>query len=114
MRNDDNQQAQGGPEAELEARRRALSGKLDNVKGPELQSAISGEVSREAMGLGQAMKLSSEFAAGVIAGSALGWLIDRFAGSSPWGLIVCTLLGFAAGIMNMMRASGLLPNWGRK
>jgi ATP synthase protein I len=117
MSNDDNLQAQDSFGTELAARRRVLSEKLKGAKSHDSQSGSmpdNGNASRDTVGLGQAMRLSSEFAAGVIAGSALGWLIDRFAGSSPWGLIVCTLLGFAAGIMNMMRASGLLAERGRK
>ncbi len=52
------------------------------------------------------MKLSSEFIAGVVVGAALGWFIDRFAGTSPWGLIVFLLLGFAAGVLNVLRSAG--------
>jgi ATP synthase protein I len=50
--------------------------------------------------------MSTEFMAGVIAGAGLGWLLDRWLGTSPWGLIVFFLLGFGAGIYNVMRVSG--------
>ena len=103
-----------GNEAELERRRRALSGKLDEAKIHEPRDGAGGQFTRNASGLGQAMKLSAEFVGGVIAGGVLGWLIDHFAGSSPFGLIVCTLLGFCAGIMNMMRSAGVLPRFGQK
>ena len=43
----------------------------------------------------------------VLVGAGLGWLIDRWLGISPWGLIVFLLLGFAAGVVNVMRAAGL-------
>jgi ATP synthase protein I len=100
-------------DAELEARRQALSGQLSEAKAHESPSGQA-KFARDASGLAQAMRLSAEFVAGVIAGGVLGWLIDYFAGSSPWGLIVFTLLGFAAGIMNMMRAAGLLPRFGKR
>jgi ATP synthase protein I len=58
--------------------------------------------------LGQAFRLSSEFVAGIIGGGVIGWVIDRFLGTSPWGLIVFLLLGFAAGILNVLRASGFV------
>ena len=103
-----------GNEAELDARRRALSGRLTEAKSHEPRDGTGGKFVRDASGLGQAMRLSAEFVGGVIAGGVLGWLIDHFAGSSPFGLIVCTLLGFCAGIMNMMRAAGVLPQWGQK
>jgi ATP synthase protein I len=56
-------------------------------------------------GYGQAFKLGSEFVAGVLVGAALGWGLDKVAGTSPWGLIVLLLLGFAAGVLNVVRAT---------
>jgi ATP synthase protein I len=63
-------------------------------------------------GVGNALKLSSEFIAAVIVGVGLGWFFDRFAGTSPWGLIVFLLLGFAAGVVNVLRASGQMAEFG--
>jgi ATP synthase protein I len=54
---------------------------------------------------GAAFRLASEFVAAVLVGAGLGWLLDRLAGTSPFGLIVLLLLGFGAGILNMARAS---------
>ena len=34
------------------------------------------------------MKLSSEFIAGIAVGAGLGYVIDNFAGTAPWGMIV--------------------------
>jgi ATP synthase protein I len=59
--------------------------------------------------LGQAMRLSTEFIAGVLAGGILGWMFDRYLGTKPWGLIVLLMLGFATGVYNVMRVSGALP-----
>jgi ATP synthase protein I len=59
-------------------------------------------------GLGRAMRLSTEFIGGVVAGALLGWVVDRLLGTSPWGLIILLMLGFAAGIMNVMRGAGML------
>jgi len=53
-----------------------------------------------------AFRLASEFVAGVVVGAALGWGLDTVAGTSPWGLIGLLLLGFCAGVLNVMRASG--------
>jgi ATP synthase protein I len=52
--------------------------------------------------------MSAEFVAGIIAGGILGWVFDRALGTSPWGVIVFLMLGFCAGIYNVMRASGSL------
>ena len=40
-----------------------------------------------------------EFLASVISGGVVGYLIDYFAGSLPWGMIVFIVLGFVAGVI---------------
>ncbi|PZO78938.1 MAG: atp synthase i [Mesorhizobium amorphae] len=57
-------------------------------------------------GMGYALRLSSEFIAAVAVGAALGWAIDHYAGTTPWGLIVFLLLGFAAAVLNVLRSAG--------
>ena len=61
-----------------------------------------------ASGYAKGFRLSSELVAGVVVGAGLGWLIDRLLGISPWGLIVFLLLGFAAGVLNVMRSAGVV------
>lgn len=63
-------------------------------------------------GVGSALKLSSEFIAAIIVGVGLGWFFDRIAGTSPWGLIVFLLLGFVAGVVNVLRSSGQMADFG--
>jgi ATP synthase protein I len=48
--------------------------------------------------------------AGVLVGAVIGYMLDRWLGLSPWGFIVFVLLGFAAGILNLMRAAGVAAN----
>jgi|SRR6185295_16707748 len=62
--------------------------------------------------MARGFQLSSEFVAGILVGGFVGWVIDRFAGSTPWGLIVCLLLGFAAGTLNVMRSAGVAAQQG--
>jgi ATP synthase protein I len=66
-------------------------------------------------GYAVAVRLASEFVAAVLVGAALGWGLDKLAGTSPWGLIGLLLLGFVAGVMNVMRAAGSVsrPGSGR-
>ena len=64
--------------------------------------------SSTASGVGQAFRLSSEFIAGVVVGAGIGYLVDKFFNTSPWGLIVFLLLGFAAAVLNVMRAAGMI------
>ena len=58
---------------------------------------------------GLAVKLSSEFIAAVIVGGLLGFGFDWLLGTSPWGLIVFFMLGFAAAVLNVLRAVGGAP-----
>ena len=57
-------------------------------------------------------RLSSELVAGVLVGAAIGWGIDRLLSTSPFGLIVFLLLGFAAGVVNVVRSANAASNRG--
>jgi len=97
---------------ELERRRRELEASLAarSPKGLEgEEKAKTGSLA----GYGQALKLSSEFIAGIAVGVGIGWMIDRLAGTSPWGLIVFLLLGFCAGVLNILRSAGLVAGFGQ-
>jgi len=98
--------APGSGNSDLERRRRELGAELA-TRRPVVRPDNDG-AKASAAGYGQALKLSSEFIAGVAVGAGLGWVIDRWAGTSPWGLIVFLLLGFAAGVLNVMRSAGLV------
>ena len=97
-------------EAALSARLQRLGEKLARNKGADQPSDSSGaDRGTTASGYAVGFRLSSEFVAGVIVGAGLGWLIDRWLGISPWGLTVFLLLGFAAGVLNVMRSAGVAP-----
>ena len=68
------------------------------------QKVGSPQARASAMAIG--LRLSSELVAGVLVGAVLGWGFDRLLATSPWGLIVFLLLGFAAGVINVVRSSG--------
>lgn len=91
----------------LEERRRRLAAELA-VKGVETRSDEAAEARAEQSrkGYAQAMKLSSEFISAIIVGAVLGFLFDRFVGTAPWGMIVLLLLGFCAGVLNVLRSAG--------
>src|SRR5471032_3328094 len=100
-------------EAALSARLGSLDHRLSEIRGSRKigtdrsgneQDAAQAKASAMAVGL----RLSSELVAGVVAGAALGWGFDRLLSTSPWGLIVFLLLGFIAGVINVMRAAGVM------
>ena len=80
-----------------------LSAKLDAVgrrRQPDPEPA-----QKSASNMAQGLKYASEFSAAVLVGAALGWAVDRFAGTKPWGLLAGMFLGFCAGVMNVVRAA---------
>lgn len=93
---------------EFDRRRRRLDEALAARKRQERAEEDQARKSGSAAGYGAALKLSSEFIAGILVGTGIGWVIDRLAGTSPWGLIVFFLLGFCAGVLNVLRSSGLV------
>lgn len=56
-------------------------------------------------GMGLGFRMAADFVAAVIVGAVLGWGFDALLGTSPWALIVCLLLGFVAGVWNVMRVA---------
>jgi ATP synthase protein I len=93
-------------EADLSARLRNLEEKLEDRRADARASEAITQNS-VGRGAGQALKLAGEFVAGILVGAGIGWLIDFWLGTSPWALVVFLLLGFAAGVLNALRAVGL-------
>ena len=94
-------------EAELSERKDRLARSLED-KAPVSEGDGRAASSGAGHGFAQAMKLSTEFVAGVVVGAGIGWLIDSGLGTSPWGLIVFLLLGFCAGVLNVLRSAGVV------
>jgi len=59
--------------------------------------------------MARGFRLSSELIAGVVVGAVIGWGFDYFLSTSPFGLIVFFLLGFVAGVVNVVRSAGVFP-----
>lgn len=98
---------------DLDRRRRSLEATLA-ARRPNVRNEGPDARSSGVTGYGQAMKLSSEFIAGIVVGVGIGWVLDSFAGTSPWGLIVFLFLGFGAGVLNVLRSAGMVADVGLK
>jgi len=94
-------------EAALSARLKRLGDRLTEVSRHS-ENGSGPRQTTDASAFARGFRLSTELVGGVVAGAGIGWLIDRWLGISPWGLIVFLLLGFAAGILNVMRAAGVV------
>jgi ATP synthase protein I len=97
-------------EAALSARLQRLNEGLGQKRNAAGRPSEGSEADRAATASGYArgFRLSSELVAGVVVGAGLGWIIDRWFHTSPWGLMIFLLLGFAAGVLNVMRSAGVV------
>jgi ATP synthase protein I len=100
-------------EAALSARLKRLGERLDQASRPS-ETGSGPRQTTDTSAFARGFRLSTELVAGVLVGAGLGWLLDRWLGTTPWGLIVLLLLGFAAGILNVMRAAGVAPDGNSK
>ena len=51
------------------------------------------------------LRIGVELMSAVIVGGAVGYVLDRVFGTSPWGMAVFLFFGGAAGILNVYRLS---------
>lgn len=80
-----------------------LGAKLDQAKARHAVPSVDAKSRGAAMG--QAFKIAIELVVGVAVGGFIGWVLDRQFGTAPWLLIVFLILGFAAGMLNVVRAA---------
>jgi len=103
-----------------ESREEAIKRLTESASAMEARNAR--QLSHEAAGqaaAGQAWRILADLFGGVFVGLALGFIVDRFAGTGPWGLIGGVLLGFAVSVfmawrtaqrlMAQAKASGVEP-----
>jgi ATP synthase protein I len=55
-------------------------------------------------------RVLAELIGGIGGGAFLGWVIDHFAGTSPWGLLVVMFLGIIVSFRNIIRISNRRPD----
>ncbi len=61
-------------------------------------------------GYSQGNRVLAELIAGSAGGALLGWLFDRWLGTSPWLLLVLLFLGIAVAFRNIIRISKERPD----
>lgn len=86
------------PPSDVDEKLRALSEKIDALKPKEIPEH-SGHHRAE----GAALRQVSDFSAATLVGSALGYGVDAWWNTAPWGLIIGLFLGVAAGARRMLQ-----------
>jgi ATP synthase protein I len=96
-------------EAALSARLKRLGERLEQASPSRSETGFASRSATDHSGFARGFRLSSELVAGVLVGAGLGWLIDKGLGTLPWGMFVFAMLGFTAGVLNVMRQAGVVP-----
>lgn len=106
MSADESGRGQISPEEREAIRQRSadIGKKLDAVKARRAGADPEAERARQSA-YGQAFRYAGELIVGVVVGGALGWALDRQFGTAPWLMILLVVLGFAAGLLNVIRAA---------
>lgn len=78
-----------------------FSERLDRMRG---EREPEEERQGGASAWGRALRASSDLLAGLFVGVLLGYLLDRWLGTSPWLLLLGIGIGFAAGLRNLARS----------
>ncbi|AKM09678.1 AtpZ/AtpI family protein [Croceicoccus naphthovorans] len=86
----------------LDERLKAARQREDDRNRPQVQGADA----NYRMG----SKVLAELLGGLIGGGLIGWVIDRFADTSPWGLLVMLFLGIIVAFRNIIRISNRRPD----
>jgi ATP synthase protein I len=100
-------QRQMSPEekAAFEGRISDLGERLDRVKAQRSTDAEA-QLDAEMRGRGMAygMRMAAELVGAVIVGGLIGMGLDWLIGTKPWLFLLFFVLGFAAGVLNVVRA----------
>jgi ATP synthase protein I len=101
-------------EAALSARLGSLNQRLSEFRDRRIKTeqpaGEGGDKAARASAMALGFRLSSELIAGVVVGAGIGWGFDRLLSTSPFGFIVFLLLGFVAGVVNVVRSAGAGQN----
>jgi ATP synthase protein I len=73
-----------------------------------LRDKAAPTVSQKPPATGSAMRMGSDFVAGVLVGTGIGYMLDRWLATSPVLSIICFLLGAGAGFRNILRAAKVM------
>jgi len=81
----------------LEARLKAAREREEERNQPQVQGADA----NYRMG----NRVLADLLGGIFGGFVIGWVIDHFAGTSPWGLLVMLFLGIIVAFRNVIRSA---------
>lgn len=69
------------------------------------QNRPAGRAVGQATTMSRGLRLGTEFIAAIVVGLGAGYLLDQWLKTTPWLMLVMLLLGFAAGVLNVVRSA---------
>ena len=94
-----------GPEnLDEDARLKSLDERLKAARNDEAKRQGASKANDDA-GYRLGNRVLAELVGGMAGGALIGWVIDRFAGTSPWALLVMLALGTVVAFRNIIRIS---------
>ena len=89
----------GDPHSSLDDIESRLEKAREKNRPREPKSATDGSA------IGIAFRLGVEFVLGIAVGGVIGYLLDKWLGTTPWLFLVFFVLGTGAGFLNVFRAA---------
>jgi ATP synthase protein I len=89
--------------ANLERRVGDLGKQLDEARAQQAAHETAKDSAVRARGMAYGLRMASELVGAVLVGGLIGYFLDQWLGTWPWLFLVFFMLGFAAGVLNVIR-----------
>ena len=71
----------------------------------KIKKKMDNDLEKRGSFMGNAFKLGTELVAAVAVGTIIGFILDNWFDTKPWLIIIFFFVGFAAGIVNVIRTA---------
>jgi ATP synthase protein I len=88
-----------------DSRLTSLEQRLDRAEAVEAERTAGATSPESDANYRLGNRVLAELLGGMIGGALLGWLFDRVADTSPWGLLIMLMLGIVVAFRNIIRLS---------
>lgn len=90
--------------AAFERRVAGLDKRLGDLKSRDAAEAkASSDRRMSSRGMAYGLRMASELVAAVLVGGLIGFALDQWLGTKPWLFLALFILGFVAGVRNVLR-----------
>lgn len=91
--------------AELKKRSQGISKRLDQLVTRRSVKESRSTNGNRGVAYSKAFRIAAELIGGFVFGGVVGWSLDRLLGTTPIMLVIFVMLGFAAGLLNVIRGA---------